>query len=144
MNLLFPILALLGGAAVAIQAQINGGLGKKIGVLEASFVSFSVGTLALFFIVLFFGNGNILAIGTVPKWQLLGGLLGGFYIVVAILVVPKIGVVSTLVAVVSGQIIIGTIIDHFGLFGGNPIPIDMKKIMAMVFLFISLYLFNHE
>lgn len=144
MNILFPILALLGGAAVAIQAQINGGLGKKVGVLEASLISFGIGTLALFFIVLFFGNGNILAISTVPKWQLIGGLLGAFYVIIAILVVPKIGVVSTLVAVISGQIIIGAIIDHFGLFGGNPIPIDLKKMTAIILLFISLYLFNYE
>ena len=35
MKLLFPLLALLGGAAVAFQVQINGGLGKGTGVLEA-------------------------------------------------------------------------------------------------------------
>ena len=73
---------MLGGAAVAFQVQINGGLGKRTGVLEASFISFGIGTLALFFIVLFFGKGNFMAVSTVPKWQLFGGLLGAFYVIV--------------------------------------------------------------
>ena len=116
MKLLLPLLALLGGAAVAFQAQINGGLGKKAGVLEASFISFGIGTLALFFAVLFFGKGNILAISTVPKWQLIGGLLGAFYVIVVILIVPKIGVAPTLIAVIAGQILLGAIIDSFRFF----------------------------
>ncbi|RFU63019.1 DMT family transporter [Peribacillus glennii] len=144
MKIIFPLLALLGGFAVAVQAQINGGLGKKIGAIEGSFVSFLIGTLALFFLVLFFGKGNILAVQSVPKWQLIGGLLGAFYVTVMILVVPKIGVAPTLVAVIAGQIIIGAIIDHFGLFGGVKISIDFKKIAAIVLLFVSLYLYNYK
>ena len=78
---------------------------------------------------------------TVPKWQLIGGLLGVIYIVTAILVVPKIGVAPTLAAVIAGQIIMGTIIDHFGLFGGVRIPIGLKQVVAILLLFVSLYLF---
>lgn len=117
MKILFPLLAVLGGITIAIQGQINGGLGKKVGVIEASFISFGIGTLALLFIVLFVGNGNISAIASVPKWQLTGGLLGAIYVIVIVLVVPRIGVAPTLVGVIAGQIIIGAVIDHFGLFG---------------------------
>jgi bacterial/archaeal transporter family-2 protein len=144
MKILFPFLALIGGIAVAIQAQINGGLGKKVGVFEAAFVSFAIGTLALFFIVLFFGKGNLLAVTTVPKWQLFGGFLGVIYLIVSVFSIPKIGVAPTLVAVIAGQMVMGAIIDHYGLFGGTRIPIDVKKITALVLLFISLYLFNQK
>lgn len=144
MKLLLPFLAWLSGAAIAIQGQINGGLGKKVGVLEASFISFGVGTLALFFMVLFFGSGDLLAVLTVPKWQLIGGFLGVFFVIVSVFVVPKIGVATTLIAVIAGQIILGVIIDYFGLFGGQRIPLDVKKIIAIVLLFTSLYLFNHK
>lgn len=144
MKLLYPLLAVLGGIVVAMQVQVNGGLGRKAGVIEASFISFLIGTIALFFAVLFFGKGDLLAIFIVPKWQLIGGLLGSIYVLVAVLVTPKIGVASTLVAVVFGQILMGAIIDHFGLFGGERIPMDLKKTAAIVLLFASLYLFNHE
>ncbi|WP_102348456.1 DMT family transporter [Bacillus sp. Marseille-P3661] len=141
-KILFPLLAMLGGAAIAVQGQINGGLGKKVGVLEASFISFTIGTMALFFVVIFFGKGDILAVMTVPKWQLTGGFLGAIYVVVAVLVVPRLGVVGSLMAIIGGQIILGAVVDHFGLFGGNRIPIDTKKIIAILLLFLSIFLFN--
>jgi bacterial/archaeal transporter family-2 protein len=140
-KILFPLMAVIGGMTIAVQGQINGGLGKKVGVIEGAFISFAVGTLALLFILLFFGKGNISLIGVVPKWQLLGGLLGAFFVVVQVLVVPKIGVTTTLIAVVVGQIILGAVIDHFGLFGGNRIPIDKQKIVAIMLLLFSLFLY---
>ncbi|MCM3651042.1 DMT family transporter [Metabacillus litoralis] len=141
MKLIFPLLALIGGMALAVQSQINGGLGKKVGVIEGSFISFSVGTLALLFILLFFGNGDISAISTVPKWQLIGGLLGAFFVIVQVIAVPKIGVSATLMAVIVGQILIGAMIDHFGLFGGNRFPIDLKKMIAILLLLFALFLY---
>ena len=144
LKLIFPLLALIGGMAVATQGQINGGLGKKVGVIEGSFISFSIGTLALLFILLFFGSGNISALSTVPKWQLTGGLLGAFYVVVQVIVVPKIGVSASLMAVIAGQIILGAVIDHYGFFGGNRFPLDRQKIIAILLLFVSLYLYNRK
>lgn len=143
-KLIFPLLALIGGMAIAMQGQINGGLGKKVGVIEGSFISFSVGTLALLFILLFFGSGNISAISTVPKWQLIGGLLGAFYVIVQVIVVPKIGVSASLMAVIVGQIILGAVIDHFGFFGGNRFPIDKQKMIAIVLLLFSLFLYTKK
>lgn len=140
-KILFPLLAVIGGMAVAVQGQINGGLGKKVGVIEGAFISFAIGTLALLFILLFFGKGNISTFGSVPKWQLLGGLLGAFFVIVQVLVVPKIGVSASLIAVIVGQIILGAVIDHFGLFGGNRFPIDKQKMLAIVLLLASLFLY---
>lgn len=140
-KLILPLLAVIGGMALAAQGQINGGLGKKVGVIEGSFVSFSVGTLALLFILLFFGNGNILAVGTVPKWQMIGGLLGAFFVMIQVMVVPKIGVSTTLIAVIIGQLVFGAIIDHFGLFGGNRYPIDKQKMIAILLMLAALFLY---
>lgn len=143
-KLIFPLLALIGGMALATQGQINGGLGKKIGVIESSFMNFAVGALVLLFILLFFGNGNISAISTVPKWQIIGGLLGSFFVMVQVIVVPKIGVSTTFMAVIAGQIILSVVIDHFGLFGGDRRPIDINKMGAILLLLISLFLYNKK
>ncbi len=144
MKWVMALLPLIGGLAVAIQASVNGGLGKRIGSLEASFVSFSIGTLALLFLVIFFGKGNLLAVGQVPKLQLIGGLLGAVYIFIMVLVVPQLGVASSLVAVITGQLIMGAIMDHFGLLGGKQIPFDSKRLVAVVLFLIAVYLFNKK
>jgi transporter family-2 protein len=44
---ILPLLALIGGMGLAAQGQINGGLGRKIGVIESAFMNFAVGTLIL-------------------------------------------------------------------------------------------------
>lgn len=140
-KLIFPLLALIGGMAIATQGQINGGLGKKIGVIESSFMNFAVGSLVLLLILLFFGNGHISAISTVQKWQLMGGLLGSFFVMIQVIVVPKIGVSTSLIAVIVGQLILGAVIDHFGLFGGNRFPINTQKMIAIVLMLSALFLY---
>ncbi len=141
-KLVVALLATIGGAAVAVQSKVNGGLGKQVGLIEGSFISFLIGTLVLFFFTIFFGKGNLFAITEVPKWQLIGGILGAIYVSILIFSVNKIGVTSTLMAVVLGQIIIGAMIDHFGFFGGETYPITGNKIIAILLLIFSLYLFN--
>ncbi|MBY0095842.1 DMT family transporter [Mesobacillus maritimus] len=142
MKLIFSLLALTGGLAMGIQAIVNGGLGKRVGAIEASFISFLVGTAALFFLVLFFGKGNLLAISEVPKGQLIGGLLGAFFVLVLVLATPKIGVTATLISVIVGQLLIGSLIDHFGLFGGERFPLDLKKSLALLLMLASIYIFQ--
>jgi bacterial/archaeal transporter family-2 protein len=141
LKFILPLLALIGGMALAAQGQINGGLGKKIGVIESSFMNFAVGTLVLLFILLFFGSGNISAVSTVPKWQIIGGLLGAFFVMMQVIVVPKIGVSTTFIAVIVGQIILSVVIDHFGLFGGTRFPIDKQKALAILLMLFALFLY---
>lgn len=143
MKLIIAFLALVGGSAVAIQSQINALFSKKVGVLESATVSFMVGALALFFLAFFFGKGNFLNVFTVPKWQLIGGLLGAlFFIVINIYSVNLIGVAATFMAVIIGQIFVGAIIDHFGLFGGVTYPMNLAKFIALALMFAGIYLFN--
>jgi len=142
LKLIFSLLAIAGGLAMGLQAVVNGGLGKRVGAIEASFISFVVGTVALFFLVLFFGKGNLLAISDAPKGQLIGGLLGAFFVLVLVLATPKIGVTATLISVIVGQLFIGSVIDHFGLFGGERFPLDLQKGLALLLMLASIYIFQ--
>ncbi len=78
---------------------------------------------------------------SVPKWQLTGGILGAFYVFVMVLIVLKVGVANSLAAVIAGQLVMSSIIDHFGLFGGQRIPFDMTRLAAIACLFLALWLF---
>ncbi|WP_017728254.1 DMT family transporter [Halalkalibacterium ligniniphilum] len=144
MQWFYLLMTLAGGIAIGIQAVINGGLGKKLGVIEAAFISFLIGTVALFFVVLFFGKGNLLAVFEVPKGQLMGGLLGAFYVFVMVMAVPKIGVTAAFFSIIAGQILMSAMIDHFGLFGGQTFLLDTKKVIAIILMLASIYLYNHK
>lgn len=135
----FVVLAFLGGVLGAIQAPVNSQLGKKIGSLEASLVSFFVGTMILLLLTTFFGKGNLLQLPNVPKWQLTGGLLGACLVTFVIFTVPKIGVALTIIALIVGQMVVSLIIDHFGLFGSAKIVLNSERIIGVSLMIIALF-----
>lgn len=141
MNWIMTLIVLLGGAATAVQAGVNGALGRKVGTIEGAFTSFLIGTVALFLLMIFLGKGNVLQIVSLPKWQLTGGLLGALYVIGMVFAVPKIGVASSMVAVIAGQLLTSTILDHFGVMSGKPIPIDWQRVVGIVLLAAALFLF---
>ncbi len=121
------LLMFVGGLAVALQPSINGRLALRVGPLESSCISFAVGTLALFVLVLASGRGSLRAVGAAPWWELTGGLLGAFFVTMTIIVVPRIGTAAAMAATISAQLLTGMLLDHFGLFGFRTVPLDGKR-----------------
>lgn len=136
----FVFLMIIAGWMFGIQSSINGALGKRIGVYESSFFSFLLGTGVLLIMILFFGKGNLLGIIEVPKWQLIGGILGVFIVTSMILAVPNIGVGSAVFAIMLGQIIISMVIDHFGLFNAPIIPFNLLRLAGVLLMISGLFL----
>ncbi len=128
------LLTVLGGVAMAVQSPINAALGKRIGALEAGLVSFCTGAILLFILVLLFGKGQFTAVFQAPKWQWIGGSLGAFLVVTMILATPRLGVLVALMAALVGQMLMSTVIDHFGLFSVEATPIGWERILGLVFL----------
>ena len=141
MNWIILLMVLVAGAATSVQAGVNGALGKKVGIVEAAFVSFLVGTVFLFIIYLFTRKGNLVGALELPKWQLTGGLLGATYIMIMVIAVPRIGMAAALITLIVGQLTTSTLIDHFGLIGDRNIPIDYRRVGGLVLMAISVFLF---
>ncbi|MCD5323400.1 MULTISPECIES: DMT family transporter [Pontibacillus] len=144
MQFLIMLMVFVGGIGVAVQSSVNGGLGQKIGVFEGAFVSFLVGTVTLFMVMLFFGKGNIVQVFHVPKWQLIGGMLGAFFVSAMVLAVPRIGVGAAIFTLVSAQLIASSLIDHFGWFGLKQIPLDSSRIAGMILMIIAVILYTKK
>ncbi|WP_145427796.1 DMT family transporter [Staphylococcus pettenkoferi] len=136
------IFALLAGVSLSFEGAIYGELGKTIGQLEASFYNFSVGTIILGLLCLFFGKGKISYAVEDPKWKLLGGVLGVIYLTAIVISIPFVGVGITMVSLIIGQLIISMIIEHFGWLGSEQSEINKEKIFAIISMVISLILIN--
>lgn len=139
MKWVYMLLALVGGMMAGTQAPINGSLGKKIGSLEGAFISFFVGLLFLTFLTLFFGKGQLGNVFHVPKWNLLGGLLGAVFVTIMIVTVPKTGAATAIFAAIAGQMIASLIIDHFGWFGVQKIPINTNRLFGLLLMVLALF-----
>ncbi len=141
MNLFWVMLGIVGGMAVGTQAAVNAALGRNIGVLETAFLSFLVGATCLGIMVATVGRGHLAAVTSVPWWQWLGGVLGGFYVLVIVMNVPRFGVASTITMIIVGQMLMGLLIDHFGLFGVTHAPVTLSRVGGVLLMGAALALF---
>lgn len=133
-NLALFLLMMCGGAVLALQPSINARLAQKTGILESSFISFTVGAIALAVAVSLFGRGSLRAISGAAWWELTGGLLGAVFVTLTILVVPRIGTAAAMAAIIASQLATGLLMDHFGLFGFRGAPLDGKRIAGTILL----------
>jgi len=118
-NFLAMFAVFAAGAAAAVQGPTNARLAQALGTpLNAALVSFAVGTATLLVLALAMQHrpeGQ--AVREVPAWAWIGGLYGALFVVVLAWATPKLGVATSLAAVVAGQLVLGLLIDHFGLMG---------------------------
>ena len=135
----YLFIMIIAGGFAGTQFSINALLGQQIGVFETSLVSFIVGTLSLGLVVLVFGKGNLTLVTKVPKWQLIGGLLGAFVVASTIICVPNIGVASVMVGFIVGQLSITILVDHFGWFNVPVIRINVYRIFGVFFMLIGIF-----
>lgn len=118
-----PVLALLalvlGGAATALQGPTNARLAVAVGSpVNAAFVSFFVGTIALGLLALTLQTRpDAAAVKALPAWAWLGGLYGCLFVVAAAWGVPRFGAALTIVLMVAGQLALSLVLDHFGALG---------------------------
>ena len=63
----------------------------------------------------------------------LGGLLGVIYLTGNLLLLPRLGAALTVVITVTGQIIMGVIIDTFGLLGAINNLLQYLKVLELYF-----------
>ena len=114
------LVAVAVGALLPLQALINARLGALThGALYASFVSFLVGTCLLGTIMLLVRTPLLPAqpVAALPGWIWLGGAIGASLVLVATLLVPKIGAGALICLIVLGQVLGSLLLDHFGVPG---------------------------
>ncbi|MDI6879243.1 MAG: DMT family transporter [Desulfitobacteriaceae bacterium] len=140
LKLVYVLMVILGGMLNGVQAPINSALSKKVGGFEGALTSFFFGTAILALVVLILGKGDLRGILTVPKWQLIGGFLGAFFVTAMIIAVPRLGVAGAIFASVIGQLVMGMVIDNFGFFGVQRIPFDGYRLLGGVLMITSLLL----
>lgn len=139
-------MGLIMGFAIAMQTPINAALGRSLQTtpLVATLISFIVGSLCLLLLVCLSGDFSIDTIKSLPKqnwWKFLGGILGAFCLFGMVWLVPKIGLVHLFLFMLVGQLIMGTLLDHFGAFGLNIKPISWHKILGLGIIFVGLLVF---
>ncbi len=140
MQHLLILLVIAGGMGLSVEAGLLGPLGSEVGDLWATFSIFGVGAALTFLLMLFFSPRNSPSFFAQPAWQLLGGVLGPIYVVILTVATPAIGIAMTMIGILAGQVFKSLIIDHYGLLGTPHRKIDIKRIIALIFIIAALEL----
>lgn len=140
MQIILILLVVAGGMGLSVEAGLLGPLGSEVGELWATFSIFGVGAALTFLLMLFFSPRNSPSFFSQPPLLLLGGVLGPVYVVILTLAAPAIGIAMTMIGILAGQVFKSLIIDHCGLFGTPRRKIDVKRIIALLFIVAALVL----
>lgn len=135
--------ALLGsgaaGALTAAQSRINGGLSQHLGDgYVTAAVSFGSGTLILFLVIVLNRRAREgfallrreLTSGHLPRWSLIGGAFGAFFVLGQGLVATVLGVALFTVGVVAGQVFGGLVIDRIGIGPGGRVDPTLPRVFG--------------
>lgn len=142
MFFVYLIIALAAGVALATQSAINTQLAKAMSgeAVIATFISFAVGTIVLFFIAWVKTDlwGNLSTVPSQPWWKLIGGILGVVVVFTTVLLAPKLGITAMLFFIIVGQLITATTIDHFGLIGMPIREVNITKFIGLIIVAFGL------
>ncbi|WP_373601333.1 DMT family transporter [Paraclostridium bifermentans] len=133
-SILFAVLA---GCSTALEALINGELGKSTSPLIATFVSLVVGSV--FFLISMIITGDIksfLALDYISPKFLLGGIFGGGIIYFTVKAIPGLGLSNTLTIIVVSQILIALFVDVVIL---KEQTMHLYKCIGAILLFIGTF-----
>jgi bacterial/archaeal transporter family-2 protein len=146
MSTIFPPLLFLGvavvaGAASACQTYMNGTLGRSIGdPIGAALWSFGSGTILVLGVYLWRGgNLSIQTLAATPAWAMFGGMMGMLMVVGVTAAAPKLGLLTTIAALVLGQAIMALALDAFGGWETGQ-SISFQRLAAVAMITVGLVL----
>ena len=129
----FAFAAGLGGALqIAVQARLS----ERVGSLEALACAVVVAA-ATALVVLLVARRSLAGLQaglSGPKWLLLGGVMSALIILSITVAGPRIGVVATTAVLIAAQFALATLIDRFGWFGVEAVPVSLARIAGLVLL----------
>jgi len=136
---MFAIFAVLIGVIVAVQSRINGQLSVDLNNgLAAALVSFLTGLTLVTILVFGFKREReaLFRIFTAIRnkqlliWEVMGGVLGGFFVAAQSAVVPQIGVALFTISVVAGQTVSSLLVDKAGITPSGKQKITKPRILG--------------
>ena len=136
MTLIYLFTGFIVGMGLSAQTGINGRLRKSVGSpFLTSLLSFLISTVFISIWVLIqtgYSWFTFELFNQQPFWIWFGGLFGCIFLTGNILLFPKLGAVQTVIFPVLGQIIAGSLIDEFWVFGAPVLPMVWHKTLGLI------------
>lgn len=133
-------IGLAGGVAIGLQSPMASLLSQKLGIFESVFIVHMGGALIALIPLLIHGGGKLSQWRSVP-WYALGAGFFGLLVISAIsYMIPRVGVAAAITTLVAGQLIIATILDHYGMLGAVIKPLEITRVTGILVVLFGVWL----
>lgn len=140
-NLLFILLiGLAGGIAVGLQGPLASMITQRMGMIESAFIVHFGGAVAALILLIFMGGGKLGLWKSLPTYTLFTGVMGLVVLSAVSYAIPRIGVAGAITSVVTGQILISALLDHFGWLGADVRPLDGTRLLGLAVVMLGVWL----
>jgi bacterial/archaeal transporter family-2 protein len=137
--ILIILVGLAGGIAVGLQSPMASMITQRLGIFESVFIVHLGGALVALIPMLIYGS-KLEQWRSVP-WYTLGAGIFGLIVIAAIsYMIPRVGVAASIITVVAGQLLVGTILDQYGLLGAAIKPLDVTRVIGLGVVLVGVWL----
>lgn len=134
------LIGLAGGVAVGLQSPLASMISQRLGVMESIFILHIGGAIMALVPLLFYGGGKLWNWRSVPWYALGAGIFGLVVIGAVSYMIPRIGVAASITTIVAGQLLVGTILDHFGMLGAAERSLDPTRVLGLIIVMVGVWL----
>jgi transporter family-2 protein len=138
--LLLILIGLAGGIAVGLQSPLASFISQRLGLFESVFIVHFGGAIFALIPLLLFGGGKLSQWRSLP-WYALGAGVFGLVVIASIsYTIPRVGVAAAITTIVAGQLLVGAVLDHFGLLGAAVRSFDPTRLFGMAVVLVGVWL----
>lgn len=129
-------LTIAGGLAGAVQVALMGRFGERVGTLEAfAFATLLTALLAaLLLLVARRSLDGYVEAAQAPPWLWLAAAMGAIVIIGITFASARIGTTATIGIITGGNLATAAVVDRFGFFGLERIPLSWPRVLGIALL----------
>jgi bacterial/archaeal transporter family-2 protein len=136
MNAFATALAVVAGIAGSVQVAVMARFGDRVGIFGALAFATALTALAAG-VLLLVARGSLdgyAAAARQPVWLWSGALMGLIIVLTITFSGSRLGTTATVAILIAGQLAMGAVIDRFGLFGSERIPLGWPRLLGIALL----------
>jgi transporter family-2 protein len=133
----FSLLGIAAGVSFVVQQALNTDLRGCLGSASwAAFISYFGGVITMMLVLLVMQESwpSAGSVAGSSWWLWTGGFFGAVYIVIAIILLPRLGAATVVALIVTGQMLSSLAFDQFGLLGISQHPVSILRLTGALLL----------
>jgi transporter family-2 protein len=138
--LLIILIGLAGGLAIGMQSPLASLITQRLGTLESVFIVHLGGAVIALIPLVLMGGGRLGQWRSLPWYTFGAGVLGLIVISAISYMIPRIGIAPALIILLAGQLLMGSVLDHFGWLGAVQRPLDLARATGLIVVLAGVWL----